>query len=145
MNPYVSRPGTIGSFAGALALIVGTFLPWASSKGMVLKGFEGFDGFVGSAGFFVIVAGLLGLGVAVANLVSRKLGASTGLSTILVGLAGAGLGALQVTLVRVEVGIGLWVVIVGGVDLIAAGVFHLTYKPEPMITEPPRLPASAAR
>lgn len=112
---------------------------------MVLKGFEGMDGFVGSAGFFVICTGAIGAAIAVANLVSRKLGAAAGLSTILVGLAGAGLGVLQLTQVRVDVGVGLWLVIAGGADFVAAGVFHLTFKPTPITAASMRSPVSTTR
>jgi hypothetical protein len=43
------------------------------------------------------------------------------------------------------VGIGLWLVIAGGADLVAAGVFHLTFKPMPIAAAPPHRPVSTTR
>lgn len=129
MPRHASPVATLLGLVGSIAIVVGTFLPWARSRhGDNIKGFEGFDGFLGSAGFFTIVLGLCGVAVTLANIATSRLGKSAGASTILVGLVGAGLAVLQMVHVQVQIGIGLYLLAAGGLALLAAGAFHLTFK-----------------
>jgi len=133
--------GIIGA-VGAVAAIIGAFMPWDSATVQGLTISE--SAWDGNAGKTIVVASLIGLALAVAWLLGRKLPVSLRAAEIVIIVAGAivllvvaanwsdvndAVNAVNKMVPgAASLGIGIWLTILGGVAMVVGGVLGLVKK-----------------